>query len=225
MTGVKVQILLQNIDRIFLDFKTIILGVDGRGADDDEVNLIVDMYTHLGFILDGIFSMGRTKCGELTDDKVELTNRMIEAALKLWRRCLRMSMQGPKIHGMEDHLVEHMIRYNEIGDFTEDFVEQAHQYGVKEELRTRSLNRRKAFHSHSRWEFISNQVGVQRAKEEVMKLSSRKRKRGTEDKKIASKLTRDGRRMSSLLAVENGNYTVVEDYRKTKARYEQDNTT
>jgi hypothetical protein len=222
LTGVKVKVLLQNIDKIFLDFKTLIIGVDGRGADDDEVNSIIEMYTHLGFILDGIFSMGRTKCGELTDEIVDTTRRMIKAVLHLWR-CLRMSMQGPKIHGMEDHLLEQMIRFNGIGDFTEDFVEQAHQYGVKEELRTRSLNRGKAFKSHSRWEFTSNQLGVQRAKEEVMKLSSRKRKRGTEDKKIASKLTRDERRMNSLLAVENGNYTVVEDYRKKKARYE-DNT-
>ena len=143
------------------------------------------MYTHdLGFILDGIFSMGRTKCGELTDYIVYLTRRMIKATLQLWR-CLRMSMKGPKIHGVEDHLLEQMIRFNGIVDLTVDFVEQAHQYGVKEESRTRILNRRKAFNSHSRWEFTSNQPGVQRAKK-VMKLSGKKRNRGTDDKKIAA---------------------------------------
>lgn len=183
---------------------------------------MIEMYTHLGFILDGIFSLGRTKRGQLTDDKIDLTKRMIKAALKLWR-CLQLSMQGTKIHGLEDHLLEQMIMYNGIGDFTEDFVEQSHQYGVKDEVRTRSLSRKKAFASHSRWEFTSTQVGVQRAKEEVMKLSSRKRKRGTDDKILSSKLSRDEKRMASLLAVENENsYTGVEDYRKKKHRNEND---
>mmetsp|Transcript_6358 Transcript_6358/g.6861 ORF Transcript_6358/g.6861 Transcript_6358/m.6861 type:complete len:136 (+) Transcript_6358:278-685(+) len=135
-----------------------------------------------------------------------------------------MSMKGTKIHGLEDHLLKQMIKYNGTGDFTEDFVEQAHQYGVKEESRTRSLNRFKAFISHSRWEFTSNQAGVQQAKEEVFAQSSRKRKRGSDDKIAASKLNRDERRMASLLAVENGKYGVVEDYRKKVARYENDNT-
>ena len=94
LTGVNVKVLLQNIDKIFLDFKSIIMDIEDRAAADDEVNSIIDMYTHLGFILDGIFSIERTKCGELSDDKVTLTKRMIKAALKLWR-CLRLSMQGP----------------------------------------------------------------------------------------------------------------------------------
>ena len=34
----------------------------------------------------------------------------------------------PKIHGIEDHLLDQIIKYNGIGCFIEDFIEQAHQY-------------------------------------------------------------------------------------------------
>jgi hypothetical protein len=37
----------------------------------------------------------------------------------------------PKIHGLEDHLIPMMERWNGIGDFLEDFIEQAHQFGMK----------------------------------------------------------------------------------------------
>ena len=53
-----------------------------------------------------------------------------------------------------------MQRYRGIGEFCEDFEEQSHQTGVKEELRTRSLTRGKAFKSHSTLELKSNQVGI-----------------------------------------------------------------
>ena len=38
----------------------------------------------------------------------------------------------PKIHGIEDHLLDQIIKYNAIGYFIEDFIEQAHQYGMLE---------------------------------------------------------------------------------------------
>ncbi len=59
-----------------------------------------------------------------------------------------MSMLGPKIHGLEDHLLDQVKRFKGIGDFAEDFVEQSHQFGEKDKLRTRSMSRNKAFMSH-----------------------------------------------------------------------------
>ena len=215
LTGVKIKVLLQSIDLIFEDFKSIIMEVEDRSADDDEVNKITGMYTALGFLLDGVFSLGRTRCGELTDEMIELTRRMVMSVLDMWRY-LRLSMKGPKIHGLEDHLLEQMIVYGGIGDFCEDFVEQAHQYGVKEELRTRGLRRSKAFNSHSKWEWMANQVGVRNAKEMIKKRTSRKRKKGTLESKRASKISRDDKRMASLMLVESGAYTIVDDYRTKK---------
>ena len=38
---------------------------------------------------------------------------------------------------MEDHLLDHIKRWNGIGDFAEVFVEQGHQLGVRNEYRTK----------------------------------------------------------------------------------------
>ena len=57
-TGVKIKVLLQAIDKLFgVEFKNIILGVGetDRDAKNDKVNQILEMYTHLGFLLD-VFS-------------------------------------------------------------------------------------------------------------------------------------------------------------------------
>ena len=124
-TGVTVKILLQAIDNLFgVEFKNIIVSVDEktRDAKDTEVKQMLEMYTHLGFLLDGVFSLARTRCGELTDANLNLCKRMVAAVMIMWRN-LRLSMRGPKIHGMEDHLIEQMKQYKGIGNFTEDFVE------------------------------------------------------------------------------------------------------
>jgi hypothetical protein len=48
-----------------------------------------------------------------------------------------------------------MIRFGGIGDFAEDFIEQAHQWGESEERRTHGLrDRSKAANAHSKWEFL-----------------------------------------------------------------------
>ena len=214
LTGVKIKVLLQSIDGIFGEFRVILLeGNDNKTATDNELNKMVDMYTHLGFLLDGMFSLGRTKCGQLTDEMIDLTRRMVVGISKMWRY-LRLSMKGPKIHGMEDHLVIQMIQFCGIGDFSEDFIEQSHQFGVKEELRTRGLSRSKAFSSHSKWEWMGNQIGVRKAKEEIKRKTGRKRKRGIMDNIRDTKLSRDMKRNTSLEVVESGVYELIEDYRK-----------
>lgn len=213
LTGVKIKVLLQSIDLLFNDFKSILIGVEDRLADNDEIDTIISMYSTMGFLVDGIFSLGRTRCGKLTEEVTNLTRRMVVAFAKMWRN-LRLSMKGPKIHGMEDHLIEQMIQYGGIGCFCEDFVEQSHQYGVKEELRTRGLSRSRAFISHSKWEWNGNHLGVRKAREDIKRRTSRKRKRGSLESIRASKISRDDKRMTSLLMVERGDYEMLADYRK-----------
>jgi hypothetical protein len=201
LTGVKVKVLLQNINKIFgEEFKEIIMEVEDREVGNGEVNQMVDMYRDLGFMLDGVFSLGRIGCGKLAVEDVELTRGMVGGVMKLWRY-LRLSMKGPKIHGLEDHLLEHMIRWNRIGDFLEDFVEQAHQYEVKEENRTRRLSRLQAFRSHLNWEWKSNQIGAIKAKKEMRRKTSRSPKQNTRNRLKNKKDTRVENRMKSL---ENG---------------------
>jgi hypothetical protein len=67
-----------------------------------------------------------------------------------------------------------------IGDFLEDFIEQAHQFGMKEEKRTANMRDRvTAANSHSKWEWADKMSSdVRIAKEEVKEKTSRKRKAG-----------------------------------------------
>ena len=73
-----------------------------------------------------------------------------------WRN-LRFSSKIPTIHGIEDHLLDQIIKYNEIGCFIEDFIDQAHQYGMLEEKKSANMrDREKAAHNHSKIETIRN---------------------------------------------------------------------
>ena len=73
-----------------------------------------------------------------------------------WRN-LRLSTKIVKIHGIEDHLLDQINKHNRIGCFIEDFIEQAHQFGMIDEQRTANMrDREKVAHNHSKNESISN---------------------------------------------------------------------
>ena len=107
LTGVMVKKLFQNIDVVLDDFKIIIMNVNDRSADDREVELICERYNQLGFLFDAVFSIARTQSGRLTNNMKYDTRRYVKAALATWRS-LRLSMLGPKVHAIEDHLVSSM---------------------------------------------------------------------------------------------------------------------
>ena len=48
-------------------------------------------------------------------------------------------MKMIKIHGVEDYFFDQMKKFNGIGCFIEDFIEQAHQFGALDEKRTGKL--------------------------------------------------------------------------------------
>ena len=73
-----------------------------------------------------------------------------------WRN-LQFSSKMPKIHGIEDHLLDQIIKYNGIGCFIEYFIEQTYQYGMLEERKSANMiDREKAAHNHSKVEMIRN---------------------------------------------------------------------
>jgi predicted HD phosphohydrolase len=61
-----------------------------------------------------------------------------------------------------------MALYHAIGDFVEDFIEQAHQIGRTEDTQTRNMrDRRLAALSNSKWEWIAlhaDAIGSMRVK-------------------------------------------------------------
>jgi hypothetical protein len=137
----------------------------------------------------------------------------MNALMKLWRY-LRLSTKGPKIHGVEDHLRQQMNDLGGIGDFLEDFVEQGCQTRVKDKIRTKGLNRLKAFVAHSNWEHKNtNRGGVILVKEEVNRKTCRKRKRSANVKRNELKISRERKRLKSIESIKSGKYSLIDDYR------------
>ena len=101
----------------------------------------------------------------------------------LWRK-LQLSVT-PKVHALEDHLVEqllkeeHGVKLRGIGEFTEDFVEQAHQFGFRDEGRIRGLKNHTAeVRSHSNWEHRALNLAIQLKHQVVKSATSQKKKEG-----------------------------------------------
>ena len=155
LNGKNVQQMFQESDSIFLQFQELLLGVDeedGRCGNEEIID-VVRRYTELCTLFDHLFSMARTPAGVLTEASLDETRRCLPVTMMKWRD-LRLSTKMPKIHGLEDHLIPMMERWNGIGDFLEDFIEQAHQFGMKEEKRTANMRDRvRAANSHSKWEW------------------------------------------------------------------------
>ena len=216
LTGVMVKKLFQNIDVVLDYFKTIIMNVNDRSADDREVELICERYNQLGFLFDAVFSIARTQSGRLTNNMKYDTRRYVKAALATWRS-LRLSMLGPKVHAIEDHLVSSMEEWHGIGDFIEDFVEKGHQQYLKDCDRTSRLkNKQLIQNAHNRYEQRRQQKMVIKAQEMIKEATSRKRKRGVEERKHNKKVSREDKRLQALLEVESlvdeNKYETIDDY-------------
>ena len=209
----KIKVLLQKVDIIFGDeFKNIIDEVNDKVVRPDEVETMINMYRDLGLVMDGVFFIARTPNGKLNDEKIELARRMVKGLVMMWRN-LRMSMKGLKIHAIENHLIGQMQGMNGIGDYLEDFVEQGHQKGVRDEGRTKGLSRGRAFASHARWEFNSNNVKVIEAKMNIRNKTSRSPRRRSREIRENEKAIRHENRMNSLRRIESGVYSMIEDYK------------
>ena len=81
--------------------------------------------------------------------------------------------------------------YLGIGDFVEDFIEQAHQIGRTEDNRTRNMrDRRLAAYSNSKWEWMSLHSEVIGAMIIIKKEKIKKRKRNEPSKKVTNRMER-----------------------------------
>lgn len=138
LEGTTVMRLFQNATVIFGSIKKYLINVRGKTCDDNEVNVMIEQYVELCTLFDGLFSKARTPSGEATEVLCDLTEKYVRAVMVKWRD-LRLSTDMLKIHGIEDHLVKQMRDFDGIGCFLEDFVEQAHQFGMRDEKRTANM--------------------------------------------------------------------------------------
>ena len=137
-----------------------LIDVPTKACDEVEVNDMINRYIELSTLLDGLFSLARTPSGQASEGICEKTEKTVQAVMVKWRE-LRLSTNMLKIHGIEDRLVNQMRKFNGIGCFIEDFIEQAHQFGMKDKKRTANMrDREKAAYSHSSFEVASQNVDV-----------------------------------------------------------------
>jgi hypothetical protein len=227
LNGKNIEQFFREADNIFEKFQQTLLAVpiEDERCEDEEIIDMVRRYTELCTLLDYLFSLGRTPNGEATEEILDTAKKCARAAATKWRD-LRLSTKGPKFHLLEDHLVEQMEMWRGIGDCFEDFIKQAHQFGVKDEKRTSNMRDRvKAANSHSRWEWaetMSEQVKI--AKTEIEKKTTRKRKAPdgpslAERNRIEKKQQRQEKR-SACLAQVSMEPDPIEDS-LTRARMEQ----
>jgi hypothetical protein len=192
LTGVSIGIMFNRSEAILGDFKTFLheeVAACNRACDDTEINNVLTRFRELFVLCDYLFSLARRKTGAATEEILAKTTECVKAVMVKWRD-LGMSMKMPKIHAVEDHLLWQMSLYLGIGDFVEDFIEQAHQIGRTEDNRTRSMrDRRLAAYSNSKWEWLSlhsEVIGAMIIKKEKIK----KRKRNEPSKKGISRTER-----------------------------------
>ena len=161
LTGVMVERMLQRSDQIFDEIRTKLKTVDGdERCSNDEIYDMTNRYSELCTLLDYLFSLAQTPSGKAGVEVTEELEKCARAVMRKWRD-LRLSMKLPKIHMLEDHLVKQVQRWKGIGCFTEDFIEQGHQFGKAEESRTRNMRDcKRAATSHSKWEWAANDESV-----------------------------------------------------------------
>jgi hypothetical protein len=119
---------------------------------DTEIVEVTSKFKSILHVFDFIFSKAQKQSGLITENDLQELRDYIYIGMKLWRD-LELSMEAPKPHVIEDHLCDQMQHWKGIGDLGEDWVEQAHQDGIKDEGGTRAIKDRKAAaHLHCRWE-------------------------------------------------------------------------
>ena len=147
--------LFQNVDKIFKVFsieidKSVTNGKQRKWNWRLYRKIYQNMYTVRFFIFFIKDLMWRDVKNII--DKLEIA---ITQTISCWRN-LRLSTKMPKIHGIEDYLFDQIKKYNGIRCFIGDFIEQAHQFGIKGEKRTAKMRDIvKTSINHSRIESIS----------------------------------------------------------------------
>jgi hypothetical protein len=138
-----------------------------------EVKKRCDIVAKALLLFDGFLSLLRTAHKDLTAGKIASARRYARKALAVWR-ILELSVT-PKCHGSEDHACDQLEFLWGLADFCEDWVEQLHQLGLKNNRRTKTIrDRGRKYKLYTHWEQLSGNRNVQRIKVEVKE--SRKRK-------------------------------------------------
>lgn len=124
-------------------------------------------------LFDGFLSILRTDHKDLTPALIAKAREYARKALVVWR-ILQLSVT-PKCHGSGAHACDQLEFLQGLADFCEDWVEQLHQLGLKNNRRTKTVrNRNRKYNLYAKWEQLSGNRKVQAIKQEVHKKRKRK---------------------------------------------------
>jgi hypothetical protein len=163
-------------------------------VEQSKVKKVMEAHQRLLGHFDAIFSICRIKRYHITTHDLDRLKEHVKHAAAMWR-ALGFSVT-PKMHFVEDHLVDVVTRFRGVGDLGEDEGERGHQTGHRNEMRTKSMRNHQAkAWSHAQTEAMSRDPGVREYQATVEKDSKRKR-RGNQETKgeknaKAAKLTRE----------------------------------
>jgi len=169
--GPAIKALMANADDIFgaLEVFVIDVAIDKGILDEMEKDELCDrihVYGHTLQHLDGFFSLVCDKESRLTleQKKVQL-KAFLDGAMRCWRM-LKMSIT-PKLHLLEDHLLDMVERFETLEYFDEEFVKRAHQKGIKYNQITKGFNRMpiKKYNYMVKWEMARSLNGVKKSQE------------------------------------------------------------
>jgi hypothetical protein len=102
-----------------------------RGKSERGATLSLKPY----FCIDGFLSLVRTEHKHLTPQHIMKAREYATKAVAAWR-IMKLSVT-PKCHASEDHACDQLeLLKGLVADFCEDWVEQLHQLGLKNNRRT-----------------------------------------------------------------------------------------
>jgi len=158
---------------IFLQLETELLSVTHEDRCSKEK--IIDachLHCDICVMLDLAASKLRLKNGEPCQQDYQALEKCIEKLHELW--ALAQLNYTPKMHSILNHGLEHMRRYNGIGDTREDDVKRMHQMSARIEARTsRMKNKGQQSFVHSKIEVVQNCAMVQKKNLESQAASRR----------------------------------------------------
>ena len=155
LEGTSIVQIFHHSNEIFNKFKINITKLTSEEDQINEVNVVTERYIEIYTLFDTSFSLLRRVCGKITGELIGKLRIIIQKVILCWRN-LHFSSKIPKIYCIEDHLLDQIIKYNGIWCFIEDFIEQAHQYGILGKKAANMRDRVKTAHNHSKMEMICN---------------------------------------------------------------------
>jgi len=186
LVGPSVKSLMSNADDIFSSLEVFLTDVAEENGilieeEVEQVQARLQVYQLALKNFDRLFSLLREKDSTLNvTEKNEQLAKFLDAAILCWRR-LNMSVT-PKLHILEDHLLDVIAHIETLQYFDEEFVERAHQKGLKYNRITKGMSRNpfRKYNYMARWERARSESALQRSK----KRKSLRLKRGGKRRKM-----------------------------------------